>query len=614
MNTKFRLVLLLLFLGLLAACRTSPTTPLTAQIAVATAVASPPAAATSTPSVPASTPQFVPKGTPVPSLSVPSFPPDSPFILAISVGITRTVLGPNHDSLPINRYDGLWAISDEHSSIIAPGMLGNNQDYLFFVASGSSFNMSLANDSIGVTVLSSSGPDNNGQWTLDYPPKDEGYGWYPDQNKPNNSGFGQVFIPPTQQGRCPVLLSGETAANQDQTFDLDYAAAGSIVKDTRDGPGTHRLLMVYEGTNGCRGNSGGLKKTGTDAHPGSYVTIGIATSRDNGRTWPSYKVNSIAHFTPAPLPHSNETQGPRAPSGATGNSVCMGNVCATGALPTPPPSYGRYAVLSPPTPLAALMPTPVPFDAVLGDGEPSAFLDDVSGGVEPYLYIVHGYNPGCPSGLTPKDCLVGPPISKLRNDDLTIARTQLMNGSTKLTFFKWDGTSFNNRGIGGLEAPILSDGPYRACGDPSQHRTSGSISYVEETGQYLLAFICSSKTDPATGASGPGAAWFYANSYDLSQQQWSTPQEIIGSWGPFEPSTNLQDTQSCSFYYQGWYPTFMSPNMEPSHLSTTGYAFSMAGCVTSGSVREYLSRAFTIKISMVPHCPPERFGTPPPCR
>jgi hypothetical protein len=118
----------------------------------------------------------------------------------------------------INKFDHIAGITDEHSSIFAPGMLGSNKDYLFFVASGSDQNRSM-----GVLVLSgSSGPDGHGQWTFDYP-KADGYGSY-------HGGFGQILLPPTQQGHCPILPGGNPD-QQDQTFDLNYTAAGSLVVD-----------------------------------------------------------------------------------------------------------------------------------------------------------------------------------------------------------------------------------------------------------------------------------------------------------------------------------------------------------------------------------------------
>src|SRR5262245_20079224 len=82
--------------------------------------------------------------------------PDKPVIASISVctpvgpgdqGSCATgfdthqlVLGPDGSS--INTYVNGF-ISDEHSSVFPPGGLGNNLDYLFFVAAGTPANPNL---------------------------------------------------------------------------------------------------------------------------------------------------------------------------------------------------------------------------------------------------------------------------------------------------------------------------------------------------------------------------------------------------------------------------------------------------------------------------------------
>jgi hypothetical protein len=181
----------------------------------------------------------------------------------------QLVLGPGGG--PINSSNlGVGAVPDEHSTIFAPGTLGSNQDYLFFLASAEQ-----GHASIGVAVLSGgSGPDSSGHWTLDLPRAD-GYGSY-------SGGFGQVFNPSSKGDNCPVVSDGNPA-HQDQTFDMHYAAPGSVVKDPTAGPGA--LLMVYEGTNACIGNAGGPVLSNTD----DYISLAIATSLDYGKSWPTYR-------------------------------------------------------------------------------------------------------------------------------------------------------------------------------------------------------------------------------------------------------------------------------------------------------------------------------------
>src|SRR5579872_3025713 len=82
----------------------------------------------------------------------------------------QIVLGPGGGSIN-NSNLGVNPVPDEHSTIYAPGTLGSNQDYIFFLASPEG-----GHAAIGVAVLSGgSGPDKNGQWTLDFPRVD-GYG------------------------------------------------------------------------------------------------------------------------------------------------------------------------------------------------------------------------------------------------------------------------------------------------------------------------------------------------------------------------------------------------------------------------------------------------------
>jgi hypothetical protein len=471
----------------------------------------------------------------------------------------QVALGPAGGSI---NEDGVHGASDEHASVFPPGSLHGNSDYRFFVASGTD-----VNPDIGVVVLSGGpGPDQNGQWTMDFAP---GYGSY-------NEGFGTVFLEPIVEGHCPNVAD---PTQQDQTFDLDYAASGSVVADPTDRAG--HLLMVYEGANTCVGNVGG-RKSGT----GAYITTGIATSLDDGHTWPAYRGTPTFDFVP--LPYANKTEGPNAPFGALGTAVCLGTDCTQ----TPPSTYGRYAVLSPPTALASLTAAGQPLADSTFDSEPSAFVDDASPGPERYIYEVHKYGPG--SASPPEDQLPDG-----RSSDLTVARAQLNGGSAPLQFYKWDGHSFSAPGLGGHEVAILPDGAFENCGDVRQSRSQGSISYVDVTQQYLLTFVCNSPGDPINGSPGGrfGSAWFWATSSDLSDQTtWSTPLEVVGSWAPWDTGTP-PGSYGCPSY-TGWYPTFMSLHHAPGRLTTSGYVFGMWGCLGGSTAtppkRRYSSRQFTI--------------------
>ena len=463
----------------------------------------------------------------------------------------QIVLGPNGGV--INSYDAK-ATADEHSTVFPPGALGTNTDYLFFVGSGTNLS-----PDIGTSVLSGgTGPASSGQWIFN-PATSDGYGVY-------TGGFGPVFRPPSSEQNCPVVSN---ATLQDPTFDLNYAAPGTVIKDPTAPAGS--LLMIYEGTNTCVGSSGGPRAGAGVA----YISTSIATSLDYGKTWPTYRGTSTFSFVQ--MPFGNQTSGPNAPSGALGANVCEGNNCGV----TPSAAYGRYPVLTPPLSIPAAIAAAQTFNGDTGDAEPSAFLDDASGIYPPYVYVVHDYTPVGGQGT-----------------DIAVARAQLNGGAAPLSFNSWNGQAFNSPGIGGAEAYILPSGPFQNCESSGQLRGGGSIQYVETTRQYLLLFTCRSTSDPALGIGGgpAGVAWFYATSPDPSNPAlWSTPQEITGSF------STIDSSGGCSSY-KGWYPTMMSLGAVPGHITTSGYVFYLWGCETGAGTttappRQYSSRMFTITLS-----------------
>ncbi len=560
-------------------------------------------------------------------------------IRAITVDNAQPVLAPTaaspcsaapaacSNTSSINCYGGLASLADEHSTVLPPGTLPGHGDYLFFVPTKTCLNdddTESTGDTSGLVVLTGgSGPNSAGQWTLDFP---QDFDFY-DENIDGQivQGHGQIFLSPMNRTSC---LAVRNAKNQDPTFDLNYANPGSVVVDpTHRGPG--EILMIYEGTNRCVGFT-----AGSTQDDNFYSTLGVATSLDYGHTWASYRDNLT------PLPHQNTAAGPNAPLGALGANVCMGNVCTT-AMPS---NYGRYAVLGAPVTLDSLIQTgdPLPTKS-MGDSEPSAFVDDVTSAAGIYLYAVENFGtgdyayPGTQSGT------------------ISVARARL-GGAEPLEFAKWYGPSvvygaapsgsfavtpinvtgtncgpgststttcqITNQGLGsdagGLGSPIFpqdaSNSPesYTTCQASAQNQLGASISYVDETQEYLMTFICNSPFDPGDpNAPSPdpqhikrGAAWFYstldARQYDLShQEQWSPPAEIDGSWGWL--TSNATDSgcppAGCSYcVYSGWYPTFMSLGKRLSHLSTHGYVFSMKGCqdTAAGGPRGYNSRSFEI--------------------
>ena len=467
----------------------------------------------------------------------------------------QIVLAPDGSGTAVNSYQGMVGISDEHQSVFPPGALAGNSDYLFVVATKTE----VGAPSTGVVFLSGgSGPGPNGQWTMDFA-KTDGYNSFP-------AGYGQILVSPTGPN-CPTVLN---AAAQDQTFDLKYAAPGSVVIDPTAAPGS--LLMIYEGTNTCLGTTGGPDS-------GSFFSeVAVATSLDYGHNWPTYRAKTGFIFVP--LPDENPTQGPSAPTGAAGASVCVGNDCTT----TPAASFGRYPVLGPSVSIAAAAATGVPLPSSMGDSEMSAFVDDSSATPGQYIYVIYDYKNGTGALADPKASA----------NDMMIARARLNGGTAPLSFLKWNGQAFAGSGLGGYDSPIFPAGPFANCEAASQTRYGGSISYLDATQQYVLLFVCDTPGDPAAGqvaGTARGGAWFYSTSSDLADPtQWSPPLEIVGSWSAFDASAPCSD-------YKGFYPTLMSLGAKPGHLSTSGYVFCLWGCQTSQTPppgRQYSSRVFTI--------------------
>jgi hypothetical protein len=550
-------------------------------------------------------------------------------IFDIRVGPTHDALGPKNSSTKlwskkcnpgdesINCYGGLGSLADEHSSVLPPGTFGGQYEYLFIVAAKTCLNgdgsrdpsvcpgvPSTSSNTSGVVVLSSPGPDAQGNWRLDFA---KGYGSYDEViNGRTIKGIGQIFLSPMDRNRC----LDTSAEYQDPTFDLNYANPASVVVDPTKNRGSDSLLMVFEGTNQCVGSSG-------SPIGGFYSTVGIATSLNWGATWPSYRYN----FPQYPLPAQNLYWGPNSKLGGIGDSslLCEGNNCPSNI----PVSLGRYAVLGAPVSLSTMIQNGrrIPANHWMGNQEPSAFVDDVDTANGTYLYILSNFSTdGRGSYPGAQDRTIG------------IARAPLQHGG-ELQFTKWygqnvtygdtssggfdlqsvtaNGITTTNSGLGddggGLGSPIFPRAtqaqsqrsiiPYQTCQADDQGQGGASISYVDELGVYLLTFVCETPQNSWNPQATPGHALFYSTNTNLSDQSgWSPPQMISQSWSPFD------SVNSCD--YDGWYSTFMSESSflfphPVGHISTSGFVFSLHGCEGKANTklpRRYSSRTFTITV------------------
>ena len=215
----------------------------------------------------------------------------------------------------------------------------------------------------------------------------------------------------------------------------------------------------------------------------------------------------------------------------------------------------RFPVLVPPNPQPS-----TPSSVALGDAIPSGFVDlrDPAG---PYLYVVYVYNSG---GLTPA-----------ADGRLRVARARL--GSAAPAFTKWYQGAFSQPGVGGLDSGVLTV-PNCSGG----YQVSGQISYNDDLGAYLMTFFS------RCGATG---AWYYATATSLALQDWSLPQVIANSEGPYAtPCSGLASGAA----FDGFYPSFMSPGAAAGHTRLTGKAFFLNGC--NQGARTFAARDYTIAL------------------
>ena len=462
----------------------------------------------------------------------------NPYVVTLTphcIDTHQVVVAPDGVST-INAYAG-GGISDEHSSVFPPGSLDGNRDYLFFVASGTRG----TNPDIGVLVLSaSSGPPGGGwnpwyQWKMDFA---KGYGDYPSLALcvlPTGCQYfvqGDVFLAPMVQGNCPPSLGA------DATFDLNYAAAGSVVEDPR---ATGHLLMAYDATN-CNGTSG---------------QVGIATSWDYGVSWPSYRgapycrsggATTCSSFLFYDLPFANPTQGPQMPNGATGVNVCDGLDCSSHL----PDDYGRY-----PSTLGA---------------EPSAFVDDPHNSASPYIYVVHGQ----------------------QDVGLTVSRAELKHGPNRLSFEEWNGSKF---AIGATAMPVLPAATFGNCSQGSISYFTETKQYV----LIFVCISNGDPASGKPGKAGSAWFWSATNNLSSQQWSTPKEIEGSWSVWEI-PSPQPPGTGTCPYYKGwyptfmslGEHPGHLSPNGYVFYLwGCLGKAM-LNGKTAPSPDRQYSSRAFTI--------------------
>jgi hypothetical protein len=242
----------------------------------------------------------------------------------------------------------------------------------------------------------------------------------------------------------------------------------------------------------------------------------------------------------------------------------------------PPPANGplgnaaRHPVLKGPIPEPATNSS-----AAMGDAIPSAFVDGE------FIYVTYAYHaPGLSGNL------IRVARAKLGGDDHDFDHDDRRGPSGgsggSIEFYKWNNGAFSETGIGGADTAVL---PATGC---LGTRMMPSISYNDDLGLYMMIFVCNTDTQDGT------AAWYYSTATSLERQDWSAPQMILNSRQYVISPCNLNATPPSGSSFDGFYPSFMSPDAAAGHIKLSGQAFLQNGCDTGA--RTFASRKFKITI------------------
>jgi hypothetical protein len=213
---------------------------------------------------------------------------------------------------------------------------------------------------------------------------------------------------------------------------------------------------------------------------------------------------------------------------------------------------------------------PTNFPGNMGDAIPSGFVD------RNFLYIVYSFTAGAQS-----DGLIRIARAKLEGDDHESGEDQDSPGKNdhQLTFLKWNNGAFSEPGIGGVDTGVLP-----ASGCPGR-QVMPELNYNDDLGLYLMIFVCNSNSVDGH------AAWYFSTAASLERQDWTEPQLIVNSRQPIISPCNLKDNSGSSF--DGFYPSFMSPEARAGHTRNSGRVYFLNGCDTA-LPRAFMSRTFTI--------------------
>jgi hypothetical protein len=233
------------------------------------------------------------------------------------------------------------------------------------------------------------------------------------------------------------------------------------------------------------------------------------------------------------------------------------------------PGPFRYPILGGPSDKPAYDPDSI---TAVGDAIPSGYIKGSC------LYVVYANHPA--------------PTETNRAIGIQIARAQL--GSDPLAFQKYlvtSGTgSFSSAGMGGAGTNVI---PFTPIGGTQTTPTctgtqfQPGLSFNQFLGRYLMTMVC--EVSSTAGQLG----WFFSTATSLDAEDWTPPQLIANSQFTTTTPCDGQPPTSPSTSFNGWYPSFYSPNLAMGRTGKTGLAFYLDGCNLDPD-RMFKSRTFTV--------------------
>jgi hypothetical protein len=369
------------------------------------------------------------------------------------------------------------------------------------------------------------------------------------------------FVPPTTPDGAYLFF--EAARYNGTTGAVVLATDSSFASFTLAAGYTSPVLYSLNAFNQCVGGSSAIDSLFDEnyAAPGSVLQD---PTLPDGNLIMIYEGENHCRIDPSDMSVHNVQ-----PYYATAGFARSSDNGVTWPAPGFTPSILRYSILGGPADKPAYDPDSI---TAVGDAIPSAYLEGTC------LYVVYANHPA--------------PSETNRAIAIQIARAQL--GSDPLDFQKYlaSGGSggFTSPGMGGGGAnviPFTPNGGTYATPTCTGTQFQPGLSYNQYIDRYLMTMVCE-----VSGVAGQ-LGWFFSTATSLDAEDWTPPQLIANTqFAATTPCAGQPDT-SPSTSFNGWYPSFYSPNLALGRTGKTGLAFYLDGC-NLDTDRTFKSRKFTV--------------------